>query len=159
APATARTNLPRMSPCRPRPLRRRRCKGFWIWGWRLPIQFLRSHPGPSRIVRCGQSLPSAIQNRKSKTQNRTMPATIYYHADADLAALRDKTIAIIGYGSQGHAQAQNLRDSGCKVIIGQRKGGANHELALSHGFQPMSAAEATQKADLVNILVPDELQG
>jgi ketol-acid reductoisomerase len=88
-----------------------------------------------------------------------MPAKIYYDADADLAALKDKTIAIIGYGSQGHAQAQNLRDSGCKVIIGQRKGGPNYDLAVSHGFQPMSAADATQKADLVNILVPDELQG
>ena len=88
-----------------------------------------------------------------------MPAKIYYDADADLAALKDKTIAIIGYGSQGHAQAQNLRDSGCKVIIGQRKGGANYDLAVSHGFQPMSAADAAQKADLINILVPDELQG
>lgn len=88
-----------------------------------------------------------------------MPAKVYYDADADLSALKDKTIAIIGYGSQGHAQAQNLRDSGCTVIIGQRKGGANYDLAVSHGFTPMSAAEATKKADLINILVPDEVQG
>ena len=88
-----------------------------------------------------------------------MPAKIYYEDDADLGLLKDKTIAIIGYGSQGHAQAQNLRDSGCNVIIGQRKGGPNYDLAVSHKFEPMSAADAAKKADLINILLPDELQG
>ena len=58
-----------------------------------------------------------------------MAATIYYDKDADLAALKGKTVAIIGYGSQGHAHAQNLRDSGVKVIVGQRPGGKNYELA------------------------------
>lgn len=88
-----------------------------------------------------------------------MPATIYYDNDADLSVLKDKTIAILGYGSQGHAQAQNLRDSGCKVIIGQRPGGKNYDLAVSHGFQPMEIDEATKKADIVNVLLPDEVQG
>jgi ketol-acid reductoisomerase len=88
-----------------------------------------------------------------------MPAKIYYEDDADLSLLKNKTIAILGYGSQGHAQAQNLRDSGLKVIIGQRKGGANYDLAVSHGFQPMSAADATKAADIINILLPDEVQG
>jgi ketol-acid reductoisomerase len=88
-----------------------------------------------------------------------MPAKIYYEDDADLSLLKNKTIAILGYGSQGHAQAQNLRDSGCKVIIGQRPGSANYELAVSHGFQPASLAEATKAADIVNILLPDEVQG
>ena len=88
-----------------------------------------------------------------------MAATIYYEDDADLSHLKDKTIAIIGYGSQGHAQAQNLRDSGCKVIIGQRPGGANYDLAKQHGFDPVSAAEATKAADVINILLPDEVQG
>jgi ketol-acid reductoisomerase len=88
-----------------------------------------------------------------------MPATIYYEKDADLAALKNKTIAIIGYGSQGHAQAQNLRDSGLNVIIGQRPGSPNYDLAVSHKFTPMSAAEASEKADIVNILLPDEVQG
>ncbi len=60
-----------------------------------------------------------------------MTAKIYYDNDADLSHLKDKTIAILGYGSQGHAQAQNLRDSGCNVIIGQRPGGANYDLAKS----------------------------
>ena len=88
-----------------------------------------------------------------------MPATIYYDADADLKALEGKTIAIIGYGSQGHAQAQNLRDSGLKVVVAQRPGGPNYELAKSHGFAPVSVEEAVKQADLVNILLPDELQG
>jgi ketol-acid reductoisomerase len=88
-----------------------------------------------------------------------MPAKIYYDNDADLSVLKGKTIAILGYGSQGHAQAQNLRDSGLNVIIGQRPGSANYDLAVSHGFKPMSADEATKAADVVNILLPDEVQG
>ncbi len=88
-----------------------------------------------------------------------MPATIFYDDDADLNLLQDKTIAILGYGSQGHAQAQNLRDSGCRVVVGQRPGGANYDLAKSHGFEPLSVDEATTRADLVNILLPDEVQG
>src|SRR3954462_6254552 len=88
-----------------------------------------------------------------------MAAKVYYDDDADLSALKGKTIAILGYGSQGHAQAQNLRDSGCTVIIGQRPGSANYELAVSRGFQPMSVEDASKKADLINILLPDEVQG
>ena len=88
-----------------------------------------------------------------------MAATIYYDNDADLKHLEGKTVAILGYGSQGHAQAQNLRDSGVNVIVGQRPGGANYDLAKSHGFEPLSAADATKQADIVNILLPDEVQG
>ena len=88
-----------------------------------------------------------------------MSAKIFYDADADLSALKNKTIAIIGYGSQGHAQAQNLRDSGLNVIVGQRPGGKNYDLAVEHGFKPMSADEAAEQGDLVNILLPDEVQG
>ncbi len=73
-----------------------------------------------------------------------MTAKIYYDNDADLSHLKDKTIAILGYGSQGHAQAQNLRDSGCNVIIGQRPGGANYDLAKSHKFEPMSVEDASR---------------
>src|SRR6476660_6226438 len=86
-------------------------------------------------------------------------ATMYYEKDADLSLLKDKTIAIIGYGSQGHAHALNLRDSGCKVIVGQRPGSANYDLAVSHGFQPVSAEDAAKQADMINILLPDEVQG
>jgi len=88
-----------------------------------------------------------------------MAATIYYDNDADLSVLKNKTIAILGYGSQGHAQAQNLRDSGCNVIVGQRPGGPNYDLAIKHGFKPMSVDDATKQADIVNILLPDEVQG
>jgi len=88
-----------------------------------------------------------------------MAATIYYDKDADLKALEGKTVAILGYGSQGHAHAQNLRDSGVNVIVGQRPGSANYELAVSHGFEPLPIEEATKQGDLVNILLPDEVQG
>src|SRR5262245_7937427 len=88
-----------------------------------------------------------------------MPAQMFYDQDADLSLLKGKTIAIIGYGSQGHAQAQNLRDSGCDVVVGQRPGSANYEQALRDGFKPISAAEAAEAGDLVNILLPDEVQG
>ena len=83
---------------------------------------------------------------------------VYYDQDADLSCLKNKTVAIIGYGSQGHAHAQNLRDSGVKVVVGQRPGGANYELAKEHGFTPVSAAEAAAQADLIMILLPDEVQ-
>lgn len=83
---------------------------------------------------------------------------VYYDQDADLSVLKNKTVAIIGYGSQGHAHAQNLRDSGVKVVVGQRPGGANYELAKQHGFTPVSAAEAAAQGDLIMILLPDEVQ-
>src|SRR3954454_10632937 len=88
-----------------------------------------------------------------------MPATLYYDNDADLSLLKGKTIAILGYGSQAHAQAQNLRDSGVNVIVGQRPGSPNYELAVKHQFKPVSAENATKQADIVNILLPDEVQG
>src|SRR5688572_33273139 len=88
-----------------------------------------------------------------------MPATIYYDKDCDLSVLKNKTIAILGYGCQGHAQAQNLRDSGCNVIIGQRPGSPNYDLAVSHGFKPLSVDDVTKQADLINMLLPDEVQG
>lgn len=85
-------------------------------------------------------------------------AKVYTSKDGSIAALKGKTVAIIGYGSQGHAQAQNLRDSGVKVIIGQRKGSPNYKLAVQHGFKPVTAAEAAAQADLIQILLPDEVQ-
>ncbi len=84
---------------------------------------------------------------------------IYYEQDAPMDVLKGKTIAVIGYGSQGHAHAQNLRDSGLSVIVGQRPGSANYELAIKHGFKPVSAAEAAAKGDLIMVLVPDQVQG
>lgn len=88
-----------------------------------------------------------------------MAAKIFYDKDADLSLLKGKTIAILGYGSQGHAQALNLRDSGCQVVISELPGTKNYDLAVSHGFQPLDIEEATKRGDLINILLPDELQG
>lgn len=87
-----------------------------------------------------------------------MPAKIYYDQDADLNVLKGKTIAILGYGSQGHAHAQNLRDSGLKVIVAELPGTPNYQLAVQHGFQPLGAAEAVREADIITILLPDEVQ-
>lgn len=83
---------------------------------------------------------------------------MYYDNDADLSLLSGKTLAIIGYGSQGHAQGQNLRDSGLNVIISDLEGTQNYTLAKEHGFKPIPADEATKKADFVHVLVPDEYQ-
>ncbi|MDD5153450.1 MAG: ketol-acid reductoisomerase [Desulfovibrionales bacterium] len=83
---------------------------------------------------------------------------IYYDKDADLKKFKNKKIAVIGYGSQGHAQAQNLRDSGLNVIVGQRPGSANYDLAVSHGFKPFSASEASKEADVIQILTQDHIQ-
>ncbi|MBO4318574.1 MAG: ketol-acid reductoisomerase [Mailhella sp.] len=83
---------------------------------------------------------------------------VFYEQDADLNILKGRTIAIVGYGSQGHAHAQNLRDSGLDVIVAQRPGGRNYELAKEHGFEPMSVADAAAKADMIMILLPDQYQ-
>jgi len=85
-------------------------------------------------------------------------ARIYYDKDANVAALKGKTVAIIGYGIQGRGQALNLRDSGIKVIVAQRPGGPNYDLAKQDGFKPVSAAEATKKAGVVILLAQDTLQ-
>ena len=87
-----------------------------------------------------------------------MAAKIYYDNDADLSLLKDKTIAILGYGSQGHAQALNLRDSGCSVIISELPGSPNYDLAVSHGFKPVATDEAAKRGDIVQMLLPDEIQ-
>lgn len=87
-----------------------------------------------------------------------MSVKMYYEKDCDPKALMGKTVAIIGYGSQGHAQAQNLRDSGFKVIVSDLEGSDNYKLAVEHGFEPVSAKEAAKEADIIQILLPDELQ-
>lgn len=85
-------------------------------------------------------------------------ATMYYEKDADLNVLKDTVVGIIGYGSQGHAQAQNLRDSGVNVIVSEVPGTPNHDLAVKHGFTPVTAKELAQKAAVIQMLVPDEVQ-
>ncbi len=83
---------------------------------------------------------------------------MYYDQDADLEILQGKKVAVIGYGSQGHAQAQNLRDSGIEVIVSELPGTDNYEKAKENGFEPMLAEDAAAAADIIHILVPDEVQ-
>ncbi len=85
-------------------------------------------------------------------------AKMYYDKDADLNVLKGVKVAIIGYGSQGHAQAQNLRESGVDVIVAELEGTANYELAVKHGFKPVSASKASKDADVIQILAQDNLQ-
>ena len=86
------------------------------------------------------------------------PAKIYYEQDAPKTALEGKTIAVIGYGSQGHAHSQNLRDSGLNVAVGELAGTDNFKLAQEHGFDPKPASQAVQDAALIIITLPDEVQ-
>ena len=88
----------------------------------------------------------------------TDSAKIYHESDCDLNLLKKKTVAVIGYGSQGHAHALNLRDSGVKVVIGLNKGGRTWPIAEKAGFEVLPVADAVKKADVVMMLVPDERQ-
>ncbi len=83
---------------------------------------------------------------------------IYYENEAPISGLNGKTAAVLGYGSQGHAHAQNLRDSGVKVIVANRRDSANGKLAIEHGFDPMPIPDAVKAADLIIATLPDELQ-
>ena len=83
---------------------------------------------------------------------------IYYDQDADLKWLEGKTVAVIGFGSQGHAQSQNLRESGVNVIVADVPGSVNWNKAVEAGFKPVTATEAAAQADIVQMLIPDELQ-
>ncbi|OGG04424.1 MAG: ketol-acid reductoisomerase [Candidatus Glassbacteria bacterium RIFCSPLOWO2_12_FULL_58_11] len=83
---------------------------------------------------------------------------MYYDKDSKPAVLKGRKIAIIGYGSQGHAQAQNLRDSGFNVIVSELKGTENYKRAVKDGFKPLTASEAAEKADVIQILLPDQIQ-
>ncbi|GAB4255394.1 MAG: ketol-acid reductoisomerase [Thermoleophilia bacterium] len=83
---------------------------------------------------------------------------MYYDDDASLQALDGQTVAVIGYGSQGHAHAQNLRDSGIKVVVGLREGSLSWTRAEDHGFEVMRPAEAAKAAQVIMIAVPDERQ-
>jgi ketol-acid reductoisomerase len=85
-------------------------------------------------------------------------ATIYYEKDGDLKLLKGKIIAIIGYGSQGHAHSQNLRDSGCDVIVAEVEGTPGWKNAEKAGFTVMTAAEAAKKGDVIMMLAPDVIQ-
>ena len=81
---------------------------------------------------------------------------VYYDKDCDLSLIKGKKVAIIGYGSQGHAHAQNLHDSGVDVVVGVRKDGASWKKAEAAGLKVATIEDATKDADVVMILLPDE---
>ena len=88
-----------------------------------------------------------------------MSLNIYYDKDADLALIQSKQVAIIGYGSQGHAHANNLKDSGVNVVVGLREGSSSWDKAEAAGLSVKGIGEAAAAADVVMILAPDEHQG
>src|SRR5512142_3047708 len=81
---------------------------------------------------------------------------VYYEKDADLSLIKGKKVTIVGYGSQGHAHAQNLHDSGVKVTVGLRRGGASWDKAKKAGLKVAEVADAVKAADVVMMLMPDE---
>lgn len=83
---------------------------------------------------------------------------MYYEKDVDLDLLKDKKIAVIGYGSQGMAQSRNMADSGLNVIVGLRKGGKSWDIAKKDGMNVLSVEEAVKEADIIHVLIPDEIQ-
>ncbi len=87
-----------------------------------------------------------------------MPAKVYTDKDADLGVFKKKTLAIIGYGSQGHAHALNLKESGCKVIIGLYAGSKSRDVAKQHGLKVYDTAEAVRRADVIMVALPDMVQ-
>src|ERR671921_2902491 len=88
-----------------------------------------------------------------------VPRRMFYDDDADLSLLDGKTVAIIGYGSQGHAHAQNLKDSGVSVVVGLRSDSSSVDKAKSDGFEVLDIAEAASRGDVVMVLLPDEKHG
>ena len=84
---------------------------------------------------------------------------MYYEKDVDLNILKNKTVAVIGYGSQGMAQSRNMHESGLNVVVGLRKDGASWKKAESDGLKVMTVEEASEIADVIHILIPDEIQG
>ncbi len=87
-----------------------------------------------------------------------MAVTTYYDNDADLSKLKDKTVAILGYGSQGHAHALNLKDSGVNVVVGLREGSSSRKEAEAEGLDVLTIAEAARKGDIIMVLIPDQYQ-
>src|SRR6266705_5955219 len=128
-----------------------------------------TRPMSGRAARCSSIFPSTRTRSSDSTRDwatsRRRPisrrakeemATIYYDKDADPKALRGKTIAVIGYGSQGHAHAQNLKDSGYQVVVGLAAGSKSWEKAERDGFTVRETADAARNADVVALLVPDQ---
>src|SRR5271156_4317797 len=113
---------------------------------------------------CPHQCPKPLQpgtrtrNQKRETRNQSM-AKRFYETDGNPALLKNKTVAIIGYGSQGHAHSLNLRDSGVNVVVGLHQGSKSAAKAEAAGLKVLSTADATKAADVIMVLVPDHIQG
>src|SRR5579875_3159248 len=116
---------------------------------------LRFDAEPGRKKRSSCKTPI---NRRNSSEKERMPKR-FYEKDGSLAPLQDKTIAIIGYGSQGHAHALNLRDSGLSVVVGLHSGSKSKAKAEAAGLEVLSVSDAAKTADVVMVLLPDHLQG
>ena len=89
----------------------------------------------------------------------SLPIRIYRESDANPEVLHGRTVGVLGYGAQGRAHALNLRDSGCQVLVAQRQGGPNFDLAQADGFVPQTVDEVSQAADVISVMLPDEVHG
>ena len=128
--------------------------------WRLACEIDLDDAAAQSVVLLLQNVVGVRKAAASLPQGDVMskPVQIYYEADTSRARLHDRVYAIIGYGSQGHAHAQNLRDSGARVIVGLRPNGASWKQAVSDGLEVRNVVEAAQAADVVMLLVPDQEQ-
>ncbi|WP_370630492.1 ketol-acid reductoisomerase [Synechocystis sp. PCC 7339] len=113
---------------------------------------------PSRVSRPAFAMIKSLQSTIQSQQGDSYMARMYYDQDANLDLLAGKTVAIIGYGSQGHAHALNLKDSGVNVVVGLYSGSKSVAKAEGAGLKVLSVAEAAKAADLIMILLPDEVQ-
>src|SRR3954453_20578110 len=100
----------------------------------------------------------SADSRGASVASPAMAKDIFYDADADLALLDGKTVAILGYGSQGHAHALNLKDSGATVVVGLRPDSSSRKAAEGHGLEVLDVADAASRGDIVMVLLPDEKQ-
>ena len=117
-----------------------------------------SPPDSSQGVVVGAQHAAPLHSSSSSGDNMSSSVRVYYEADTERARLRDRVFTIIGYGSQGHAHAQNLRDSGARVIVGLRPGGASWKQATADGLEVRPVAEAATAGDVIMMLVPDQEQ-
>src|ERR1039458_5071506 len=107
----------------------------------------------------GSRSPRARSSRPPRRESDSLRGPMIYDDDADLQLLDGKTVAIIGYGSQGHAHALNLKDSGVDVVVGLRADSSSVAKAEAHGLKVLEPADAASEGDIVMLLAPDELHG
>src|SRR5205085_2284200 len=106
--------------------------------------------------RTGRTDTESVGNQRTEEPRGIPMMKVYYEKDADLSLIKGKKVAIVGYGSQGHAHAQNLNDSGVKVTVGLRPGGASWDKVKKAGLKVAAVADAVKAADIVMMLMPDE---